>query len=154
MKYLLLLTALFLQTTANSQVYINLEIVNGVATFQGEAEAPNMQEGDLNQLTIEWLDETFPDEDVLTLNTKTKISAKYSADYTIQSNQATFKHDLQIDLIQGKATFTITDRSIKLIHANGDWKKHLTELRIEFEKGCNELLWSYSKYIKEQKVKE
>jgi len=154
MKYLLFFTIILLQFSAQAQRYINLEIVDGVATFYGEAEAPGKQIGDLHELTMAWLEKTFQSEDAVTLNTKTKISAMYDVDYTVQTNTANFKHNLQIDLTEGKAMFTITDRSMYLVHANGDWKKHLTELRVKFEKGCNELLWSYSKYINEHDVKE
>jgi hypothetical protein len=154
MKYLILLTVLFLHVTANGQMYINLEIDNGIATFKGNAETPGKQIGDLHALTLTWLDETFASEDVITLNTKTKISATYPATYTVQGNTTTFNHNLQFDFSEGEVLFLITDRSMNIVHANGDWKKHLSELRVKFEKGCNELLWSYSKYINEHEVKE
>lgn len=154
MKYLAILALTLLTFSAKSQVYINVEIVNGMTSFEGEAKAPGKQVGDLHALTIEWLQETFPSEDVLTQNTKTKITAKYPATYTVNGNTATFHHDMHISLDQGMAYFSITDQDMKLVHANGDWKKHLAELRVKFEEGCNELLWSYSKYIKEQQVKE
>jgi hypothetical protein len=154
MKYLLFLTILLLQFSAQGQRYINLEIVDGVATFYGEAETPDKPVGDLHELTMAWLEKTFQSEDAVTLNTKTKITAMYDVDYTVEKNQATFKHNLQIDLTEGKVLFTITDKSMYLVHANGDWKKHLTELRVKFEKGCNELLWSYTKYVNEHEVNE
>lgn len=154
MKHLIFCAILLLHFSAQAQVYVNLEIVDGVATFHSELEAPGKQIGDLHSLTIAWLEETFPDEDVLTLNTKTKVAAKYSADYTIKTNQATFKHDLAIDLQSGKVLFTITDKSIQLVHANGDWKKHLAELRVKFEEGCNEHFWSLTEYLNTHEAKE
>ncbi len=154
MKYLFILALTALYLTADGQIYINLEIVNGKEHFEGEAKAPGKEVGDLHALTLTWLEEMYPGNSELKQNTKTRIIATYPATYTIKGNSATYHHQMSIDLDKGVAFMTITDPDIKLVHANGDWKKHLSELRVKFEENCNEQLWSYSKYIKEQQVKE
>ena len=147
MKSLLIATFCFFQFAAGAQIYIPLKIVNGVATFEASADAPGLSAEDIHKRTLKWLEETFLAQDILTQNTPERLVARYTQDYATDSWSNSFQHNLQIDILDKKAVFTITDTGLGLVR-DGAWKEHLAKMRVMFEQTVNELFWSYQDGLK------
>lgn len=144
MKSLLLCTFLVMAFSISAQVYTPLKIVNGVATYQATAEPTiHLKAEDVHARTEKWIKDTFLSENVITLNTPERISARFFQDYSDGSWSDQFEHNLQIDIKGGQAFFTITDTKLGLVR-DGAWKEHLAKMRVMLEKAANELFWSYS----------
>ncbi|MBK9103903.1 MAG: hypothetical protein IPL92_04895 [Saprospiraceae bacterium] len=152
MKSLFIAALLVTQFTAGAQIYVPLKIVKGVATFQATAET-KLSAADIHKRTIEWLEKTFLAEQVVTLDTPAKITARYFQDYTNDTWSDRFEHMLQIDIIDNHAIFTVTDTKLGLIR-DGEWKQNLAKMRVMFEQGVNELFWAYEESLNQSSGKE
>lgn len=142
MKYFVLFAVIFFQFPATGQ-NINLQSIDGAATFTSQATVKGMPIGELHEKSIQWIKKTFLTEEVITLNAKTKIVANYTQDYSDGAETSSYKHDLQLDIEEGMVTFTISDKSIGLIKGDGSWKKQLDSMKVMLEESTNELFRSY-----------
>jgi len=144
MKSILFTTLLLLQFAAVAQTYVPLKIVKGIATFEATAEPQRaLTDEEIHARTEKWLEEAFLSQSVITQNIPERISARFFQDYSDGTWSDQFEHNLQIDIRDGKAVFTITDTKLGLVR-DGAWKEHLAKIRVMFEKAANELFWSFS----------
>jgi hypothetical protein len=148
MKPLVISVLFFFQLTAQAQIYVPLKIVKGIATFEAIAEVENLSAADIHDRTKEWIDKTFMSEPVVTQDIATRISARFYQDYSKDGWADSFQHNLQIDILDGKAVFTITDTERGLVR-DGAWKANLAKMRVMLEQAANDLFWSYESYLKQ-----
>lgn len=148
MKSLLITAFLFIHLTAGAQIYVQLKIVNGAATFASSVESNNLSAEEIHARSIAWIEKTFLSEPVVTLNTPARISARFVQEYSKDAWSDSFQHSLQIDIKGNTAVFTISDTGLSLIR-DGEWKENLTKMRVMYEQAANELFWSYESALKQ-----
>ena len=146
MKPLILIALFIFPLTIGAQIYVPLKIVNGTATFESTVEVKGATAERIHKRTMDWIETNFLAAPVITLNTENRISANFFQDYSKDDWSDSFQHNLQIDITETGAVFTITDTGLGLVR-DGDWKKHLTNMRVMFEQASNELFWSYSESL-------
>lgn len=152
MKSLLVAAFVIAHLAAGAQIYVPLKIVKGVATFQATAET-RLNAEEIHKRTVAWMEKTFLAEQVVTLDTPAKITARYFQDYANDTWSDRFEHMLQIDIIDNHAIFTVTDTKLGLIR-DGEWKQNLAKMRVMFEQGVNELFWAYEASLNQPAGKE
>jgi len=151
---LFLISALFLfQLSAGAQIYTQLKVVNGVTTYEATAEAKNLSTKEIHDRTIKWVEKTFLSEPVITQDISSRIAARYTQEYSKDGWADSFQHNLQIDIMDGKAIFKVTDTGLGLVR-DGVFKDNLAKMRVMLEQSVNELFWSYSDTLKQTPGKE
>lgn len=143
MRLLLVFALVFVAIAVQAQIFIPLKVVDGVVTFEGSVKTSGMTKDAWHARTLQWMKERFLTDDIMTLDKPEHIVAQYTQDYSNGAWSGQFQHELDIRFQDGVVSFTITDRQIKLLDPEGNFKKNLNPIKVLFEESVNEHFWSY-----------
>lgn len=146
MKTLVLFILLLVTMTIGAQTSVPLKITNGIATFESNVEVKGASAERIHKRTLDWMQKNFLAVPEITVNTTNRITANFTLVYSKDDWSESFKHTMQIAILETGAKLTITDTEMGLV-SDGKWKKDLSDKQMMFEKTCNELSRSFSESL-------